>query len=36
MGADGWPNDFSLSGGDAVLNCTLVYSTKTNAAIPGD
>jgi hypothetical protein len=26
MGADDWPNGRSLSGGDIILNCTLVYS----------
>jgi hypothetical protein len=33
MGADGWPNKGSFIGSDvALLNYTLVYSTKTNAA----
>jgi hypothetical protein len=37
MGADGRPNEGSFIGSDVLLlNYTLVYSTKTKAAILGD
>jgi hypothetical protein len=36
MGADGWPNEGFIGSDVVLLNYTLVYSTKTNAAILGD